>query len=107
MPKDADFFEFLSGLPEDPAPAPARLESRLYSALIRKMQEAGPLENVGATEATDTLCVFEKLVQISPLAEQTGSANFCRVCHARILGETLDHAPIYWKHCPYSQFHNG
>jgi hypothetical protein len=33
--------------------------------------------------------------------------NPCRVCHARVLGERLERAPIFWPGCPYSEFHNG
>jgi hypothetical protein len=28
------------------------------------------------------------------------------VCHARVLAERLEHAPIYWPHCPYVRFQN-
>jgi hypothetical protein len=30
--------------------------------------------------------------------------NPCQVCHARMLAEHLDNAPIYWPHCPYVKF---
>jgi hypothetical protein len=33
--------------------------------------------------------------------------NPCRICHARILGERLEKAPIFWPGCPYSEFHKG
>ena len=49
------------------------------------------------------LCVFEELVQIAP-GQMIKSLNYCRVCHARLLGERLKRAPIYWSGCPYVGF---
>jgi hypothetical protein len=81
-------------------PAPARLKATIYSALMR------PLLSLAATkQAGARLCVFEHAV--APLGERIGSMNPCRVCHARVLGERLDRAPIFWPGCPYSEFHNG
>jgi DNA-directed RNA polymerase specialized sigma24 family protein len=28
----------------------------------------------------------------------------CRVCHARVLAEHVEEAPIFWKHCPCADF---
>jgi hypothetical protein len=42
-----------------------------------------------------------------PVGQNILSLNPCRVCHARALGERLEHAPIFWPGCPYSDFHNG
>ena len=50
------------------------------------------------------VCVFEKLVQIAPVGESAKSRFFCQVCHARVLAEAFDNAPIYWPHCPYVDF---
>lgn len=86
------------------AAASARLKSKIYSALIGEMQESGPLLDVSRTEATHRLCVFEKLVQITPLPEGAGTFNACSVCHARLLAERLERAPIYWNGCPYVGF---
>jgi len=85
--------------------APSRLKSRIYSALVRRQQETGPLLSLPATEAAgERLCVFEQLVQISPLPEEQKCFNLCSVCHARLLGERVENAPIFWPHCPYVAF---
>ena len=87
--------------------APARLKSRIYSAVVSRMAESGPLLPLDETKACGGhLCVFEQIVAALPLGERVGSMNPCRVCHARVLGERLDHAPIFWPGCPYSEFHN-
>jgi hypothetical protein len=88
-----------------PTRAPARLRSRIYSALVNRLSEAGPLLSLSASEAAGAqLCVFEKALAALP-GEQIGSKNPCRVCHARVLGERLEWAPIYWPGCPYADFH--
>ena len=112
MPPDEQPFENLAFQMEADAPAelatPSRLKSRLYSALIRRQEESGPLASLTATKAAGRgLCVFEELVQISPLGEKGKSFNTCRLCHARVLAETLENAPIHWEHCPYVGFQEG
>ena len=88
--------------------APARLKSRIYSALVNRLAATGPLLSLPATKADGgRLCVFEKAVCAVPAGDDFQSRNPCRVCHARVLGERLDWAPIYWPGCPYSGFHNG
>jgi hypothetical protein len=88
--------------------APARLKSRIYSALVNHLSETGPLLSLGETKACGgKLCVFEDLVAAVPLGDRVASMNPCRVCHARVLGERMEHAPIFWPGCPYSEFHNG
>lgn len=90
---------------EERAPAPSSLKARLYTALIREQQRSGPLASLDATVAAGhAVCVFEKLVQIAPLGEKPKAPFFCSVCHARILGEHLDNAPIFWSNCPYVAF---
>jgi hypothetical protein len=85
--------------------APARLLSLTYTALINAQQVSGPLLDVTATKAAGSaLCVFEELVQITPAGQQAKQMFYCRVCHARILAENMDKAPIWWPHCPYSEF---
>ena len=85
--------------------APSSLKARLYSALIREQQATGPLASLNDTVAAGHgVCVFEKLVQIAPVGENTKSRFFCYVCHARALAEKFDDAPIYWPHCPYVDF---
>ena len=86
-------------------PAPSSLKARLYSALIHEQQQTGPLASLDASvEAGHGICVFEKLVQIAPIGEQSKSPFFCQVCHARVLAEHFDNAPIFWPHCPYVKF---
>lgn len=89
-------------------PAPARLKSRLYSALVARQADSGPLLSLSATKAAGrALCVFESAVCALPVPEAVKTLNPCRVCHARVLGERLESAPIFWPHCPYSKFHQG
>lgn len=99
----AMFFE-----PDEAAPrecAPSRVKARIYSALIREQQETGPLQSLSETQAAGRgLCIFEQLVQIAPVGEKAKSPFFCWTCHARILAENLEKAPIFWGHCPYVAF---
>jgi hypothetical protein len=102
---DNEFREILSAMPEVHERAPASLKARLYSTLIRAQQESGPLASLDATVAAGRgVCVFEKLVQIAPVGESAKALFFCRVCHARVLGEAFDNPPIFWPHCPYAGF---
>ncbi len=103
------FFEHLADLAgsgDEDATAPSRLKSKVYSSLMAHMEESGPLLDVHTTRSTHRLCVFEDLVQITPLTESFGSVNFCRICHARILAERFENAPIHWRHCSYARFQN-
>ena len=87
------FFRWLADSESGDAPAasaPTRLKSNIYSTLISRQEESGPLRNLCETTADRGLCVFERLVEISPLAEKTGSFNICRLCHARVLGERVE-----------------
>jgi hypothetical protein len=87
--------------------ASARLKSKVYSAILARMAESGPLLDLAdSKEAGGHLCVFEHSLRLVPIGA-VRSMNPCRVCHARVLGERLDHAPIFWPGCPYSEFHNG
>jgi hypothetical protein len=102
-------FEHLALQPEEsedaPAPAPSRLKSRVYSALVRKQQETGALLSLGETRAAEhPLCVFEDLWQRATSGEAAQRFNCCSLCHARVLAERLEHAPIYWGNCPYVAF---
>ena len=103
------WFEQLAGLTQDAAErAPARLKSKVYSAVTSRMAAAQPLLDLAATKnAGGHLCVFEHALTLLPAATGIQSMNPCRVCHARVLGERMDHAPIFWPGCPYSEFHNG
>jgi hypothetical protein len=87
--------------------APARLRSRVYSALVAGMAESGPLLDLAETKRSGgRLCVFENALTNSPVGTEIRSMNPCRICHARLLGERMEHAPIFWPGCPYSDFHN-
>jgi hypothetical protein len=104
------WFEQLAAADAEPESerAPARLKSKIYSALITRLVETGPLLGLVETKAEGgRLCVFEATIAGLPLGEQIWSMNPCRICHARVLGERLVRAPIYWPGCPYSEFHNG
>ncbi|MBI1895099.1 MAG: hypothetical protein HYZ57_08895 [Acidobacteria bacterium] len=85
--------------------APASLKARIYTRLIHKQQETGALAPLTRTrESGRRLCVFEQLVAIAPAGEGAKSRFYCSVCHARVLAEHLDNPPIWWPHCPYSEF---
>ena len=85
--------------------APSRLKARLYSALVRRQEASGPLRSLAETKALEYgLCVFEDLWQRATSGEGAQGFNCCSLCHARVLAEHLEHAPIYWTHCPYVAF---
>jgi hypothetical protein len=85
--------------------APARLKARIYSSLMSRLSESGPLCDLAETRASGrALCVFEHLTSVVPIAH-VRSFNLCSVCHARVLAERLDRAPIFWSGCPYADFH--
>lgn len=99
------FFERLASRSRPTGSASPRLKSRIYSALMRRAAEAGPLRSLTAVRAAGhQLCVFERSVQILPIGSKLESLNYCRICHARFLGERLTHAPIFWSGCPYAEF---
>ena len=109
---EEEFFEMVSRedseYPANDVRAPSALKARLYSTLVREQQESGPLLNLADTkEAGHGLCVFEELVRITPAGEKAQSFNCCSVCHARLLAENFQDAPIYWANCPYVGFHKG
>lgn len=96
----------LAASPEEgPARAPSTLKSRIYSRLVQDQAAHGPLLSLTDTKASGRhLCVFEELVRIAPVGEAAKRKNCCRVCHARVAGERIEHAPIYWPNCPYVRF---
>ena len=105
---DERFFTLLAektdAVPGAAERAPARVKSRLYSALVVEQAASGPLRTLSATKAEGrALCIFEDVVQIIP-NDRITSMNPCRVCHARLLGEHFESPPIYWPHCPYVEF---
>jgi len=88
--------------------APSRLKAKVYSALMLRQAETGPLMNLSETDACGhKLCVFEELVRIAPVGERAKSLNICRVCHARVFAEHMENAPIYWGGCPYVALKNS
>jgi hypothetical protein len=90
-----------------PEPAPSRLKARVYSALLQRQVETGPLASLTESHCSGhELCVFEQLVRISPVGETAKSLNICRMCHARVLAEHMDNSPIYWSGCPYVALKN-
>jgi hypothetical protein len=87
--------------------ASTRLRSRIFSKLNLLQAAGGPLLSLGECKAAGgQLCVFEELVRIAPVGEPMHQANPCRVCHARLLAEHVEGAPIWWPGCPYVQFQN-
>ena len=88
--------------------APAHLKSKVYSSIVTNLAQSGPLLDLREVkDAGGHLCVFEHAVAVLPVEAGVGSRNPCRICHARVLGERLEHAPIFWPGCPYSEFRNG
>jgi hypothetical protein len=108
-PRDEEIFEKLAKAAEN-APrrgtrAPARLKSRIYSALMQRAAAESELRSLPETKAAGRgLCVFEELMRVAPLGEKLKKVNICRVCHARVLAEALENPPIYWAKCPYAEF---
>jgi len=85
--------------------APASLKARVYSALVRRQVESGPLASLADSKlGAHELCVFEQIVCIAPVGDTAKSLNICRMCHARVLAEHMNNPPIYWNGCPYVQF---
>ena len=109
--EDTQWFELIAAATSDveddaAAPAPARLKARIYSALVTRLAATGPLLSLRATKgAGHGLCVFEHIVGAPPVGERVNAMNPCRICHARVLAEHLDRAPIFWPNCPYAEFH--
>ena len=103
--KDDGAFETLAATTAAEA-APPSLKSRIYSALLARQAESGPLLGLSAVKAGGrALCVWEELlVHIAPVSEKMESFNLCRICHARVLAEHMDSAPLYWRCCPYARF---
>ena len=104
--KIEELLEAIASLNAAAAPAPARLKSKVYSALVSRQSAAGRLLPLAESkDAGAPLCIFEEAVAALP-GDRLHTANPCRVCHARVLGEHLEWAPIFWPGCPYSDFHN-
>jgi len=107
---DEQFMEWIADEVEltESLAAPARLKAKVYSALMQRQAATGPLMSLTETKACGhELCVFEELVRIAPVGEKAKSLNICRVCHARVLAEHMENAPIYWSGCPYVELKNS
>jgi hypothetical protein len=104
--REERFFEDLADAVEsaeviDP-PAPSRLKSRIYSALIQRQAASGPLASLSETKTIPHgLCIFEELVRITPAGAKLKSSNACHVYRARVLAELFENPPIHWPNCPY------
>jgi len=107
IPED-EFFERVADaveLPSDPVKVPSKTKSRIYSMLMLRQAGTSRLASLSQTKAAGHgLCFFEELVRITPAGERVKSLNICRVCHARVLAEHVEKAPIYWPNCPYVKF---
>jgi hypothetical protein len=104
MNPDRDFDKLAERTGTPAGAASTRLKSRLFSALNLRQAAEGGLRSLTASKRDGhDLCVFENLVEIAPV-DAAKSLNYCRVCHARILAERWEHAPIYWHGCPYVSF---
>ena len=89
----------------EPDDAPARLKSRIFSRLNLEQTKEGPLATISESKAQGrALCVFEEIMEHAPTGEAIKRMNYCRVCHARVLAETMEKAPIWWAGCPYAEF---
>jgi hypothetical protein len=85
--------------------APARLKSRVFSRLNLEQAKEGPLASVSESKAAGrALCVFEEIMEVAPTGDAIKRMNYCRVCHARVLAEKMEQAPIWWPGCPYAEF---
>lgn len=84
--------------------ASSRLKSRIFSKLVELEQAEGPLRILsGSRNAGEQLCIFEHAVALLP-SDGLQSKNPCAVCHARVLGESVENAPIFWPGCAYSRY---
>ena len=106
---DDFWFERLAEATGDVTPerAPARLKSKVYSAVVARMAAAGSLLDLTATKkAGGRLCVFENVLTVLPVGADVRAMNPCRICHARVMGERMEQAPVFWPGCPYADFHH-
>jgi hypothetical protein len=102
---DDALFERLAAAGEPDLRAPSKLKARIFSALMREATRERRLLPLAASEAAGgRLCVFERFVHGLPLPSAMDRLNCCRFCHPRWMAETMDHAPVFWKGCPYAAF---
>ena len=84
--------------------ASSRLKSQLYSRMIATQELTGPLVQLGESKAQGRkLCVFEQIMAAAPV-KSLQEYQYCKICHARVLGEQVENAPVFWPNCPYAEF---
>ncbi len=116
---DDTFFERLAAGSDpsgfSPETAPVALKDKLFTSLVSRQQDDGAFDTLAARTAAEPVPPSLKSRIYSALvARQAASGpllslpavNCCRVCHARVLAEHMDSAPIYWPRCPYVGFQN-
>ncbi|MEZ5403729.1 MAG: hypothetical protein R2729_28875 [Bryobacteraceae bacterium] len=107
-PEELDIALLAAGA--DPAadaerPVSSRLRARILTAMLREQAAEGPLLDLAECKSRGgELCVFEELVTIAPVGKANRERNPCNVCHARVLAERMEPAPIWWPGCPYADF---
>ena len=89
---------------EVPDPVSSRLQSRVYSTLIRLQQEEGPLKPLSEHQSEGTpICSWEAALSSLPLVSLQ-TTNLCAVCLARISAEHIEGAGPKWPGCIYTEF---
>lgn len=89
----------------EPGKVSSRLKSRIFSAIMSAETAQGPLASLSSCgEHGRELCLWERLIQISPAPEAIKSLNHCYFCHARLMAEHFEGAPLPWRGCPYAAF---
>jgi hypothetical protein len=103
--EELDIATLADSMADQEGRASSRLRARVLTALLRRQAESGPLLSLSESKARGGhLCVFEELVTIAPVGERNRQRNPCTVCHARVLAERMEHAPIWWPGCPYADY---
>lgn len=105
MVNDLVFEALAEATSPGPSRASSRLKSRIYSALMSAEAAQGSLASLDECQKQGReLCLWERLIQITPAPETIRSLNHCHFCHARLLAEHLEGAPLRWHGCPYAAF---
>lgn len=105
MVNDLLFEALAEAIDLGPSRASSRLKSRIYSALMGAEAAQGSLASLDECQKYGReLCLWERLIQITPAPAKMKSLNHCHFCHARLLGEHVEGAPLSWRGCPYAAF---
>ena len=81
MTQDLSDEEFFRGVTEasgtsEALPAPSALKAKIYSALVCRQAETGPLMSLTEVKVCgQKLCIFEELVRIAPVAVFVSQPN--------------------------------